>query len=229
MIITCPNCRTSYQIKPLTLGQHGRTVRCTSCGHRWFVRPEGVGEPEAVPPPIPPAPPAPPEPVPEPPPEPVPLAKASPTPAGESPARRGGLVGWLLLALVALLLAAAVFGRDQVVSAVPPLLSVYQRLGLPVTLHEGLEFADLASARRDSGGTQAVAVTGQVRNTTNHDLPVPKLRVALLDDRHHELRSKLFDPSQATLPPGGTMRFELELPDPPAEARDFTIAFGDQS
>src|SRR4051794_18128219 len=116
MIITCPNCRTSYQIKPLTLGQHGRTVRCTSCGHRWFVRPEGV-------PPIPPAPTAPPEPVPEPPPEPVPLANAPPTPAGESPARRGGLVGWLLLALVALLLAAAVFGRDQVVSAVPPLLA----------------------------------------------------------------------------------------------------------
>src|SRR3954469_1928042 len=117
MIITCPNCRTSYQIKPLTLGQHGRTVRCTSCGHRWFVRPEGVGEPEAVPPPIPPAPPAPPEPVPqpppervpEPPPEPLPLARAAPPPAGESPARRGGLVGWLLLALVALLLAAAVF------------------------------------------------------------------------------------------------------------------------
>src|SRR6187397_1938671 len=102
MIITCPNCRTSYQIKPLTLGQHGRTVRCTSCGHRCFVRPEGVGEPEAVPPPIPPAPPAPPER--------VRLANAPPTPAGESPARRGGLVGWLLLALVALLLAAAVFG-----------------------------------------------------------------------------------------------------------------------
>src|SRR4051812_4887383 len=173
--------------------------------------------------------PARPEPVPEPPPEPVPLAKAPPTPAGEAPARRGGLVGWLLLALVALLLAAAVFGRDQVVSAVPPLLSVYQRLGLPETLHEGLEFADLASARRDSGGTQAVTVSGQVRNTTDHELPVPKLRVALLDDRHHELRSKLFDLSQATLPPGGTMRFDLELPDPPAEARDFTIAFGDQS
>src|SRR4051794_28456051 len=110
----------------------------------------------------------------------------------------------------------------------PPLLTVYQRLGLPVTLHEGLEFADLASARRGPRGTQAVTVSGQVRNTTDHELPVPKLRVALLDDRHHELRSKLFDPSQATLPPGGTMRFDLELPDPPAEARDFTIAFGDQ-
>ncbi|HEY0410444.1 MAG TPA: DUF3426 domain-containing protein [Candidatus Dormibacteraeota bacterium] len=227
MIITCPNCRTGYQIKPLTLGQHGRTVRCTSCGHRWFVRPEGVGKPEAVPPPIPPAPP---EPVTEPPPEPVPLANAPPTPAGgEAPARRGGLVGWLLLALVALLLAAAVFGRDQLVSAVPALLPVYQRLGLPVTLHEGLEFAELASARRDSGGAQAVAVSGQVRNTSDHELPVPRLRVALLDDRHHELRSQIFDPPQPTLPPGGTVRFELALPDPPAEARDFTIAFGDPS
>src|SRR5690242_69608 len=191
MIITCPNCRTSYQIKPLTLGSRGRTVRCTSCGHRWFVRPEGVGEPEAVPPPIPPAPP---EPAPEPPPEPAPLAKAPRALAGaDAPARRGGLVGWLLLALVALLLAAAVLGRDQVVSAVPRLLPVYQRLGLPVTLHQGLEFADLGSARRDSGGAQAITVSGQVRNTTDHELPVPKLRVALLDDRHHELHSQLFD------------------------------------
>jgi predicted Zn finger-like uncharacterized protein len=231
MIITCPNCRTRYQIKPLTLGSRGRTVRCSSCGHRWFVRPEG--EPEAAPPPIPPAPspvrvaaPAP-ELAPE---GPSPLAKAPPPSAvGEVPARSGGgLAGWLVLALIVLLLAAAVLGRDQVVAALPPALPVYQHLGLPVTLHLGLEFADLGSSRRDAGGTPGVTISGQVRNTTDREAPVPELRVALLDDRHRELRSQLFDPPQPTLPPGGSMRFELELPDPPTDARDFTISFADQ-
>ncbi len=39
MIITCPNCRTTFRINPASLGAQGRTVRCSSCAHRWFVEP----------------------------------------------------------------------------------------------------------------------------------------------------------------------------------------------
>ena len=36
MQIACPDCTTSYQIDPSTLGRTGRSVRCLRCRHVWF-------------------------------------------------------------------------------------------------------------------------------------------------------------------------------------------------
>ncbi|EEE43596.2 zinc-ribbon domain-containing protein [Roseibium alexandrii] len=40
MKITCPECSTSYEIKPEALGPEGRSVKCAKCGNRWFVSPK---------------------------------------------------------------------------------------------------------------------------------------------------------------------------------------------
>ena len=40
MLIICPSCATSYQIKLAALGEAGRTVRCASCKNTWFAAPE---------------------------------------------------------------------------------------------------------------------------------------------------------------------------------------------
>ena len=40
MKITCPDCNTSYGIKPEALGPEGRSVKCAKCGNRWFVSPK---------------------------------------------------------------------------------------------------------------------------------------------------------------------------------------------
>src|SRR5436190_21264924 len=37
MLIACPDCATSYQIEPASLGRTGRPVRCNRCRHVWFV------------------------------------------------------------------------------------------------------------------------------------------------------------------------------------------------
>jgi predicted Zn finger-like uncharacterized protein len=37
MLIACPNCATSYNIEPASLGAAGRTVRCARCKTTWFV------------------------------------------------------------------------------------------------------------------------------------------------------------------------------------------------
>ncbi len=36
MLIACPNCATSYNIEPASLGAAGRTVRCARCKTTWF-------------------------------------------------------------------------------------------------------------------------------------------------------------------------------------------------
>lgn len=36
MLIACPNCATSYNIEPASLGGAGRTVRCARCKTTWF-------------------------------------------------------------------------------------------------------------------------------------------------------------------------------------------------
>jgi predicted Zn finger-like uncharacterized protein len=36
MLIVCPNCATSYQVEPSSLGTAGRPVRCVRCKKTWF-------------------------------------------------------------------------------------------------------------------------------------------------------------------------------------------------
>jgi predicted Zn finger-like uncharacterized protein len=36
MLIVCPNCATSYQVEPSSLGPTGRSVRCVRCRNVWF-------------------------------------------------------------------------------------------------------------------------------------------------------------------------------------------------
>ena len=48
MHIVCPHCATSYAIKLETLGEAGRTVRCSRCKEVWLARPEDAVEPVAA-------------------------------------------------------------------------------------------------------------------------------------------------------------------------------------
>jgi predicted Zn finger-like uncharacterized protein len=48
MQIVCPHCTTSYAINPETLGETGRTVRCSRCKEVWLARPEEALETAAV-------------------------------------------------------------------------------------------------------------------------------------------------------------------------------------
>ena len=37
MILTCPECETQYFAEDSSIGDSGRTVKCATCGHTWFV------------------------------------------------------------------------------------------------------------------------------------------------------------------------------------------------
>lgn len=44
MIITCPSCGASFNIKPEALGPKGRSVKCSKCAHRWHATAEAEAQ-----------------------------------------------------------------------------------------------------------------------------------------------------------------------------------------
>ncbi len=200
MIITCPACHTKFQLPPSSLGAAGRNVRCSSCGERWFV--EAFTDP--APPPL----------------DMVPAERTDP---GMVPSRR--LTGWLAGALLLLLAAAAIAGRNQIASHLPAMAPVYQRLGLSLELPLGIEFRDLGSERRLAKGLPVLVVTGEITNISGQRREVPPIRVVVLDADRRELDHGSFDPPEPALGPGDAARFEVELDAPPPEAKDFSVSF----
>ena len=97
MQIVCPHCTTAYDVKPSSLGERGRQVRCTRCRESWFAEPKPApaletvanAAPDMAAPPAEPQPPMPPTepeaamaaPLPEEPPAPEAWAESSAEPA----------------------------------------------------------------------------------------------------------------------------------------------------
>ena len=208
MIITCPGCHTRFQIDPTSLGDTGRTVRCSSCSERWFV--------EAFTAPGPPVPP-------------TPLTDLSPAPSRSRGRARphGRLVAWLVLTLVVLLVAAALAARNVIAGLLPAAVPVYQRLGLSLELPLLMELREVRSSGKVSQGRRVLVVSGEISNISGQERDVPPIRVALLGADRRELDFGLFDPPAPALGPGAASRFEVEMGEPPLEARDLSVTFGE--
>lgn len=218
MIITCPSCATRYTIPPESLGADGRMVRCTACGHRWFVGHEqpAPAEPEVPPPPLDDAPPLPP---------------AEARPGQKAASSTGATVGWLGVLLILLILTGLVLGRNEVVALVPEAGPIYQRMGLPVTREIGLELRGVVSERLDAvdpaavGASDTLRIAGDVVNVSGAERGVPPVRIALLDAARDEVAVHLVEVPQQTLADGASTRFELLLEDPPEAASNFSVTF----
>ena len=228
MILTCPECATSYFVDDDRIPPAGRTVKCSSCGNRWKALPEGEAEPDfsgpapAVAPAV------------------LDIAAAAPDPSEDiefvpGPMRpprkakakggsRGVAVGVAVIGVLAAAVAGLVAFRAQVAGTVPGAAPLFAAVGLPVNTL-GLAFEGVAWKPVLLAGRPVMSVTGAIRNTTKAAISSPPVRVSLLDDKKTALVSYDLAITNAKVPPGGLRYFAWNLPDPPAGAHGLEIRF----
>ncbi len=227
MILTCPDCATSYFVDDDRVPPQGRMVKCTSCSHRWRATPSGAPE-ESL----------------------APVRKAlqqavatdapaiieddlefvatTPMPAVKTKTSRKWPVSLIAGAAGAGALAAGigtvVVLRQQVVDIAPSSAGVFTALGLEVdTL--GLVIEDVTSKAVMQTGQPVLAVTGAIRNRYGTAAEAPPIRISLIDAEHRIVASLLAEPLNAKVPAGARRYFSLSMPNPPAGAHELEIAF----
>jgi predicted Zn finger-like uncharacterized protein len=238
MILTCPECATSYFVDDSRIPEAGRTVKCTSCGHRWtaqkepaeFVTAEAEPEVEAQ---------AAPEPATEPaavPPiddlefvpverEPEPRDRVRRAPAKPARDSKGAVAVWIgAAALVVALVAGAIGFRGEVIKLWPKSQTAYASLGLPVN-SIGLVIEGVHAEPTFMGGRPVLSVTGALRNVKGEAVTSPPLRINLLNRAGKPIAAKVLRPVDPRIPAGATRHFAIAISDPPANARDLEVVF----
>lgn len=227
MILTCPDCATSYFVDDDRIPPAGRSVKCSSCGSRWHATPEELpAEPESQPP--------------EEPEAPEPDAEIEAVPAPEpakskakreralKPPRKGPPL-WVFLiaggvgAMLAGALSAAVF-RQPIVDALPSAAPVFKAVGLKVN-DTGLVIEDLKFEPRFQLGRPALLVSGSIHNIRDESRTAPALRVRLLGDEGKDLGGVVARTTNAVVPAGGRRYFAITVANPPVDTRSAEVVF----
>ncbi len=224
MILTCPECATSYFVDDSRIEAAGRTVKCSNCGARWRALPQGA-ETEAVAAVVA---------GPRPPPMPAiddlviaPRVGEIPYPPKRTPAPRreakGKVLIWVASAIVAAgLIVSAIVFRAEVVKLVPASQAAYAGLGLEVS---SLAIEQVHAEPAFQGGRPVLSVTGQIRNLRDTPANSPPLRVSVLDRLGHPVVTKIARPIEAAVPAHAVRHFAISIVDPPAGVHDLEVSF----
>jgi len=240
MILTCPECATSYFVDDARIPEAGRTVKCSSCGARWAAKKES-GLAEAGPEAPEPAEAAPQAAAPaaeavadddlefvpaEPDPEPAPKRRAPARPAASAKTEaKGKVLVWAAAAVVVVgLVAGALVFRAEVVRIWPKSGEAYAGLGLPVN-SVGLVIEGVRAQPTFVGGRPVLAVTGAVRNVKDATVNSPAIRINLLNHAGKAVAAKIVRPVDPKVPAGATRHFAVSITDPPSNARDLEVVF----
>ena len=199
MIVSCSSCATRYQVDLSALGEAGRQVRCTRCGHVWHQTPS-ADAPEA------------------------PGSTALPVPLDRPPA----WAGWAAAGLfVIAALAGLALARNAIVDSWPGTVSIYDAVGLPIQAPhaQGLRIVDVESERVQEGDRTILLVRGLVENTTDKGRRLPPLRAVLADETGTELHEWPVAALLRVLDGGQLTAFESWLENPPEGAAKLSVDF----
>jgi predicted Zn finger-like uncharacterized protein len=234
MILTCPECATSYFADDAAIGA-GRLVRCGACGASWraqFDTPLDLEfEPSEPSEPFAPALAKPEADLRERPPSELSgeqlqkafRAKAEQVRKMREAAAQGAVWAGIGAAFV-LVLASAVVFRLDVVRLWPRSASAYAAVGLPVNA-VGLTIEDAHALPSLQDGHPALLVSGVLRNVRPKTVLAPPLSIVLRDKDNQPLLTRVISPGDPSIPPGQTRSFAVSLIDPPAGAANVDIDF----
>ncbi|RAK58304.1 MJ0042-type zinc finger domain-containing protein [Phenylobacterium deserti] len=242
MILTCPECATSYFVDDARIGPEGRRVKCTSCGHRWTARLAGqeidpfddlMVEP-------------PPEVVAEAPPDPLPsdvapdddlvvegpdpaalrrqALRAAAKPSAKSEGRSAAMLWAGMAAAVAALVAGVVVFRSEVVRLWPQSSAAFAGVGLEVA-GAGLVIEGVKGRAVMVGGQPALEVSGQLRNARDATTEAPPLRVSLLDRRGKPVAATVATAANPEVPAHGKRYFAVSILNPPSTSHQLEVKF----
>ncbi len=232
MILTCPECATSYFVDDGKIPANGRSVRCANCGTRWSAQPDTELELSSTPdegaiarePASPPG-------------DEVTSVEALPGEAlpkvfrakadSERKVRQAATLGvvWAATAAALLILAAlSIVFRADIVRQWPRSAAAYATIGMPVnSLGLALEGVRAVPALKDGHAT--LAITGQIRNIQDREAVSPPLRINLLDKSGKAVASQTARPADPRIPPGEIRHFAFSVIDPPSSAHDLEVTF----
>jgi predicted Zn finger-like uncharacterized protein len=208
MILTCSSCETQYFADDSTIGESGRTVKCATCGHSWFVRPEGVAGHEHA------AAPAAHE-----------VYRERVREQRRRKSRFAALVSWIVTAAVFFTLGlAAIIFRNDVVKFWPESATAYKRVGFSVNRF-GLEFENIERSRTFNDTVPVVTVSGKAVNVARSTVDAPAVRVSLMDERGKEVALKFGTIAPPELDAGQTGTFKIVLEQAPMESFEIELSF----
>ncbi|MDP1617032.1 DUF3426 domain-containing protein [Phenylobacterium sp.] len=239
MILTCPDCSTSYFVDDAKIPEDGRVVKCASCGHRWTARreielntalPAAQIEPAPADTPTTSTDQADPEKTAAAAEGGVALPKAFRAKADDNrrlrEAAATGVVWAGMSAALALMIAVAVVFRVDVVRLWPSSAGAFASVGLPVnSIGLAIEGVEFEPALHD--GHAALSVSGMIRNIEDRTITAPPLQIRLLDKSGAAVATKVARAADPNIPPGETRHFAIAIIDPPGTAADLEISFAE--
>lgn len=145
------------------------------------------------------------------------------------PARKRSRLGHALrragtLAILLAIAASLFVFREALARAYPGAASLYATIGLPVNLR-GLAFEDVTTSHSTEGKALVLVIEGTIRNVTDKEAAVPRLRLAIRDDKGVELYSWSAATAHNVLSAGQILAFKSCLASPPVDGRSVAVRF----
>lgn len=134
---------------------------------------------------------------------------------------------WVLIFLLLSGSGGLYFFREQVVTFWPPAAEYYAMVGISKdnTIGAGLRFRGVDSERVVENDADILLVRGIIANISDSAKQLPLLKLAIHDANDAIVQEKVVAPPEKTLDPGATTGFRIQIENPTALARRFTVTF----
>jgi len=224
MILTCPECATSYFVDDARIPSGGRTVKCANCGARWMAAKEApavptadgespdvldaiVGEALAA---------AAPDLAFEQASESEPVFTNTRLDSGKAGQRKGRpkAAAWgAAAAMAALLVTGGIVFRSEI-------MGFLLGAGAGDLVIEGVKAEPVFEA-----GRPVLSVSGEIHNKGREALEAPSLHIRLLDKSGKAVAATMARAEDAHVPAGARRYFIVAMVDPPRDVHDLEVTF----